>query len=495
MILRRPGLWAVVIYLASTLPGLTQVPLVTVDEPWYANTAHNLVQGHGLVNTNVGWRGGDQFFLYTVLLAGPFAIFDTSLIVGRLVSVACGLLSLAGLWRIGARLAWPPWLRMVGALLLAAGNLFFVVHRRVRPEALVVTLAVWGVEALLAARATPRAEAPAWRAGLMLGLAFLAHPNGALLVVLGGVSLLVFGGPQRRWVRLAGYMTAALACVVALGVHLTAIQGTPLAQVIDELLGSGRVSTPGAAGGLAVLGGHALDLWQGWSLGWRRALVVLIELAALSTVLLRAKRDPDGALVGSLGWGFLLLGVLFMSPLPRPALVVVELLAVLALLQLVRGAAPGSRTRHAWLGLALIALANQAAGDVLMAKRLADVTDYRVIEQGLAAAIPSGSVVVAPLPLWFGVRDSTVYTPTMRWQSTPYPDLTALLDSGTVDRVILSSTQQQEVSPTTGLPGPPLPAKARRFLDTLETWARVHATHQETIETRGYGRLEVWARR
>ena len=107
-------------YLLLQIPLLDRVPLVAVDEPWYANTADNFARGNGLINTNVGRRGGDQFFLYTIFVAGVFKALGTSLWTGRFCSVLIGLGALWG-WFLVCRA-----LKAGTAALIVTSTLFII---------------------------------------------------------------------------------------------------------------------------------------------------------------------------------------------------------------------------------------------------------------------------------------------------------------------------------------------------------------------------------
>ena len=56
------------IFFLLELPYLDTSPRITVDEPWYANTAWNFSIGNGFINTVPGSHGGDDLFLFTFLL-------------------------------------------------------------------------------------------------------------------------------------------------------------------------------------------------------------------------------------------------------------------------------------------------------------------------------------------------------------------------------------------------------------------------------------------
>jgi len=116
-----------------------------VDESWYANTAHNFSIGKGIINTNPGGRGGDEAFLYTLIMGIFFNVFGTSLFVGRLVSVLGGLIGLIGFILILKKNNIDRLYILLGSFVFIFSNVFYIIFRAIRPEGWVVTFVIWGV--------------------------------------------------------------------------------------------------------------------------------------------------------------------------------------------------------------------------------------------------------------------------------------------------------------------------------------------------------------
>lgn len=481
-------------YLACYLPLLDRVPPVVVDEPWYANTAHNLASGLGLRNTNVGGRGGDQFFLYPLVVAGAFAAFGTTLWVGRFVSVIVGLI---GLWGIGALCrtlgirGWP--LATVGTLFIIS-NVHYMLFRRLRPEALVITLSIWALYFFVEAWRTRHFSA-ALACAVLAGGSALVHPHGALLAVILGTLLVGKSLFDRRILHaVLGYAAGSAATLILFLIGWNFLQEQSLPSFLSELAVDSHRLSVGNRGILAAVHGNLLTFVPAYSLGLKRLYILLFEVGILVFGVTYCRRDRLAGLLSVIGLSWLLLGFTGLSPFYRWAFSVVIIFSLLVagrLLSAGTGVMTAGAVKWLWVFTALYGL-NTAAGDAYVLARNFGNTSYTRLTHVLHATIPDGVPVLTHLELWFAFQNNPVYTPFKRWSGTPYPGLTALLESGQIRYAVLSAGFGEEPSPTTGLRETFYVNPNDAFYRQAHSYVAAHGTRLTVLPTNAYGDIEVW---
>ncbi|MEM7165944.1 MAG: glycosyltransferase family 39 protein [Planctomycetota bacterium] len=484
------GLLAGLLCLAVQLPFLTVVPQITVDEPWYANTAYNLAQGQGLVNTNTGWRGGDEFFLYTVALAGVFQLTDATLWAARFFSVILGTLATLGFVRLGTRLELRGSTMALGVLLLVSGNVFYMVFRRVRPEVVVVLCAIAALYFLFGGL-QQRHRRLFFAAGLFSGAACLAHPNAALLVVLLTVVVLRNVFRQRDARPLPYFLAGVGLCMAALLVHITQIREVPVTVFFEELFfSSERVALPDSSF-LAGVVDNAVLFFNDYTLGIKRAYILIFEVGIMVVGLLCGRRQRALRLVSGVGLGYLVLALLFLRPFHRIGFVVVIVFSLMSFLLLVDRLEVRSALRRCLLVAGILYLGNNVAGDAYVLHRGRAWNDYSELSRRIERDLPDDATVICNMSFWFPLRDKTTYTHSTRWRFTPYENLAELLASGDATHAVISNYILDGISPTTGEPTV-YPIRHRRFYETLEPYLVQNAKLVTSIATTNYGEVQVW---
>ena len=164
------------VYAHNTLPNLTMLPRINVDEPWLLERAYQLA--------TTGKPSQPMFLLddayllqpgYGILLAPWIELFGVGLLQARWFSVLCGFGTLAAIFGLGSALFGRE-VGVVAALLLASDSNFLGAVRtaRTEPPALLF-IAVALLLALRAARTGSTMAALA--AGMSTGAAMLCHAN------------------------------------------------------------------------------------------------------------------------------------------------------------------------------------------------------------------------------------------------------------------------------------------------------------------------------
>jgi 4-amino-4-deoxy-L-arabinose transferase-like glycosyltransferase len=218
-------------YLHNTLPYLTMLPRINVDEPWLIERAYQLA--------TTGAPSQPMFLLdegfllqpgYSLLLAPWIELFGVGLFQARVLAVLCGLGTLLAIYSLGRQLFGSA-VGIVAALLLASDSNMLGVVRMARTDApavffVTVGLAL-GLRGLLGSRALT-----AFFGGLATGFAVLCHANSYWvgLIVLGWY-LLAYGW---RLVLVPSAYAYGAGVLLLLGPYL-AIIATNLQEFRDQL--------------------------------------------------------------------------------------------------------------------------------------------------------------------------------------------------------------------------------------------------------------------
>jgi 4-amino-4-deoxy-L-arabinose transferase-like glycosyltransferase len=171
------GLLAVmIVYLHNTLPHLTMMPRVNVDEPWLMERAYQVMRTGVPSQPMLGLQHAYLLQVgYGYLLAGWMALWGVGIVQARLLGVALGLGILVMVASIGRRTI-DPITGLSAALFLALDSNFLGGVRNARTD----IPSVFFVVAALAAYLRGRQRSQTWWfvcSGASLGLAILCHGN------------------------------------------------------------------------------------------------------------------------------------------------------------------------------------------------------------------------------------------------------------------------------------------------------------------------------
>ncbi|HUK33054.1 MAG TPA: glycosyltransferase family 39 protein, partial [Vicinamibacterales bacterium] len=164
------------VYLHNTLPHLTTMPRVNVDEPWLMERAFQVMRTGVPSQPMLGLRTAYLLQVgYGYLLAPWMAAFGVGLLQARLFNVAVGLGAVLLVASIGRRTVGPI-AGLTAATLLAIDSNFLGGARNARTD----LPSVFFVSAALAAYVVGRQRNGGWwfaLSGASLGLAMLVHGN------------------------------------------------------------------------------------------------------------------------------------------------------------------------------------------------------------------------------------------------------------------------------------------------------------------------------
>jgi hypothetical protein len=484
----------VVLMLALQLPFLTEAYRITVDEPWYSQTAHSITIDHGIQNEVVGSGGGDVFFLHPLILSTIFEVSGTSFYAGRLGSVLFGVLALLGFGRILYRLD-VGWIEvLLCGIAFTVSNLSYLAFRAIRPEAAAAAFAVWGGYFLFETLRS-RSWVSGALCGLAVGAAFLAHPALAIFVVLVGLALLIDAARSREFSALVAYSGVGL---IVLSVLLVFMQSSNPDGIAGALAGmsSRAVKVDGAAMGLlSSTFDNAASFFSRLHSGGRRAPIVLLEILVVAWGLANLRRLGRGSAMPLIAVGFLAVGFVALRPMSLRSFMIVEWMVVATfglLITEIAKAGVAWKTSAARAALIVLIL-NNLAGDLYLIQRDYDAKSYSELSSELSAAVPAGSTVLSHMLFWFPFQESSMYSSYTRWQYHPYADLDGLLESGDVDYVVLLDHDglSRLVRGATGAAA--VPHGVVDYRDRVHAWVEPVGTLTNEITAKGYGTIKVWS--
>jgi hypothetical protein len=328
-----------------------------LDDPWiHLHFARNLAEGHGFAYNPGTPVAGSTAPLWTLVLAGAFAVAGSHAALAKALGVLAALGAALAARRLGERWTGDAGLGVLAGVLTAlSGPMLWgaLSGMEVALAALLVT----------AALCVPPA-APAWLPAALLGFGVLARPEAVLLV-----PLVVLAGPlrARRVLVFFGVAAVLLAPWAAFNLVTTGspLPATASAKVSGGLIGvlSGRQDSLGKA-----LVGRPWQFEVEWVRWLFRVNVLLPALTSIGLVCLwRRRRDP-GAPREALPAAVLAIHPLAMALLApfrgpgfqegRYSIHLLPLAAVVALVAVGRFTPPASRARRlAAVALVLAALA------------------------------------------------------------------------------------------------------------------------------------------
>jgi 4-amino-4-deoxy-L-arabinose transferase-like glycosyltransferase len=206
-------------YLLTTLPNLSNDPIVGGDEGWIMSASEKLAR-EGVFGSDLfaGFYAAEERYyfnlpLHHVVLSGVFKVAGVGLAQARLVGVVFGLAALILTFLLGRRIG-GVYVGLGAAALLVLLRLNLTAFTGltltdlgaiVRYDLVAVPYAIGAVYLLAREPESPRAGTVA-AAGLLLGLASLTQFIGAFYILPVGIFLLTAAVPQRRRFLLVAVM-------------------------------------------------------------------------------------------------------------------------------------------------------------------------------------------------------------------------------------------------------------------------------------------------
>ena len=393
------------IYGVVSLLTLARVPIVWVDEPWYAQPAWSLATSgsfgnpmfpdlHGMAESNVAFG---RIYLGGVGLI--LKLLGLGVFQARLLSLVAGLATIYLTFLLGRQL-WDARAGAFSAIVLAISPIFVMQTHDARPEILLLAFLLASLN--LAVRSDSGIGVRGVIvAGVLAGLAADVHLNGVL------VPFVVFAALAAR----AGSTSTALlrgvalmaGCLIGWGWWMAIHILPDPALFFDQWSNVWSEQLPFqvlAIDPRMVLMAEPLRFLQAslfwWPLAWLTPLAAILS----AVILLRHHRDRNVvAIVGGIAATIVFMALFVAHKAPTYAVLVWPLCALLVGRWLTMS--PGRRLSAGMLTTAV--LASVLALAVVAAS--AWNGDYGAFIGRLRQVLPEGATVQAPPTYWFGLAD------------------------------------------------------------------------------------------
>lgn len=459
-----------------------------IDEAWYGNTAYNISQGLGPINTAAGSRGGDELYLFTYYLSLFFSWFGTTLWAGRLSSVVLGIISLL-IWTMTCkRLHISSKWTLISGVILSQTNIWYILFRRIRPEAFLITLSLLAVYFMIthvykAAHNTDQHIPYAFGSGLILFLGFTAHPNGFLGVGLGGLFYAFYFLKTKKLAPLVYYSIGTCTGLFLFFISWTYLKEVPFTQFITEsLLGSGRVS----ASLYHTFYTNTLTFIKEYSLGLKRGFILLFEVGIPVLGLTYYKKNNTIFILSVSGLAYLVIGLLILTPYFRWA---VSPLIFFSLLICTLIMSESKTMKRYLVPLLLLYTLNNVAGNVYQLRTHANTPSFHELSARIKPYIQHSDTIAGSLELWWiypsatFIRSKSEYGPNTPIEKTlnNLPSLSIISVSGFFNKV----------SPTTGTTAIYQRDSEAPFYDMLNNKFDLKEPDASWEENR-YGTISIW---
>lgn len=484
----------IVIYLAVQLPLLTQLTSVWCDEPWYANPAYNFSINKGPVDTCAKSGDFQRSCIHTTGLSVVYRLFGCSLLTSRLFSVAAGLFGLIGFLLIIRKYSRKTELVLLGGLLFIFSNIHFIIFRTVRPEGVMLSIVIWSVYFLLEAMHDDKKSSFLF-SGLLVSSSFLCHPHGAIFILIFSVMLFVHSIREKSW---NGFLLFIIGCSVmgmVFAYYNSLVSSKNVFQTVLGWAGGSRTSFGNTANEQVSLVHTMMTFFNHYTLGLKRLYIFIFEICALFAGLFYFKRNRIIFQLSLIGVVYLVLAFLFLSSFATRHFADVTTFSFLAFVLILADLQKRGylKVRYFVLGLGVLYLLNNIAGDAYVMYRDSKQTPYSKIERQIDELVPDDTNVVTLLNFWFPLKNNNVFNTYTRWNRTRYKNLDNLLSSGDVDYVVISDYLAKGRTATSGRKETSSTAdRYAKYYDTVTGFAKSNGNLLQVINTTNYGDIEIW---
>jgi len=324
MTYRRVIFGLTIIYILFYGFNLTSIPPVLFDEPFYAMTAHSYAREGHFMN-QLSPFAGRQFFFYPFLLGLFFKMGDTTLFIGRLFSFVLGLWSLHLFLGILKRIQAPLGLFTLGGIGFLVANTGLVSFRIIRPESVVITLALLLIFLLFTGNRDHKKTYIGF--GLLSGCLTLTHLIG-FLIALGPMLVVMWEEiSKKKWGHVGLIVLSGTPLLLWFLINLVSQYGS-LSDALAVLGQTGKVSTDRGVFGLLMLN-VSDSLLSGYMMGVKRAGIVVVELVSLGLAF--RLKHPLAKYLGAMNVSLLLGGLSCIDVFLRPYFSVLPYVTLLLL--------------------------------------------------------------------------------------------------------------------------------------------------------------------
>lgn len=455
---------------------LDRFPSILYDEPLYADTAYFFSE-YGSLSNILGGYSGKQFFLYPFLLSFYMKITEPTLFSLRLFNLVIGSLTLGLFILITNRILKHRLIVVATVACFITSNILFVVHRIVRPEAMLVFFFVAALYFFLRDYGGKMNSKHIVYGGICLSFAMLSHPIGGIYFGLYCFYLIYLFTKKKGNTGFLFFLSIIpLSLIVSLFFLFWSEKS--FLETLQVLIFSERIPSK-----MSIIGGFFYNLklfYIGYSLEFKRLFLIGLELLVIGWGIYRWKTKQLEGIFAPIALCVLIVGFIVFQPYLRPYYATFTVISILLLGLFFDNYYKNSKLTAVFLvAYALYSF----MGNVYILYKSSDEKSSAEIKNKILNLIPvDANIVSANHYFWFWFKH----------QHTRYDRQIQLTSSD--DYVIISPisyivTQSQSTNEKTLYPY--ASQSQKQYQDIMD---RLLKNHQlvETIQTNRYGKISLF---
>ncbi len=469
---------------------LDSITKVWVDEPWYANTAFNFSQNNRLENTNVGMRGGDDTFFYTLLLGLFYKVFPVQLYFGRLFSVILGLIFFLIFLEFILKNLNNDFLKWLSILYVSTNISFIVIFRTIRPESLGILLTMVCIYLLY----QPVNLKNTIFLSSVSFLSFLTHPSFAFLFV--AIFLiyvyhnLIINNKNKIFILY--FIIIFIFWIIIYFAIIIFYKKETLKIFFSDWFP--RVNDKKSLT-FELIYNKIKDFIKDYSLGVKRIYIFFYEIISMIIGFIYFKKNKNFQILLIISVVFLFFNIFILKQISLRFFSTISLFSFLIFLESIKNSLQEKKPvkNYFFLILTLIYIVNNIGGMIFLYLKDKNNTPYSFIENRISSIVPDNTVTLSLLNLWFPLKNTdniNEYTLPEKKGANTFKDI---LEKNKPEYVVITEYLTQSESTTSGrYLGNSKKQFFTDYINLVKDYVKNGFFLLDTIETRGYGTIKIY---
>ena len=478
-----------IFYFILQIYHLDSITKIWVDEPWYSNTAFNVSLGKGFANTLVGSGGGDEAFLYTMMLGSFFKMVKITLFSARLFSVFLGGITLILIFFI-LRKRTSAYLVLIGMFAIVSNSSLYVIFRTARPEAAGIMFMTTTLYFLLKDRNILNTTL----ASLFGYCSFLSHPA-YLSVPLGILIILIIDFLRERKIKpILAFIMLTIIIILLFIVFIVFVKHQTIAFFFADWFSRTQTISGNIINEIIT---KFKNFAKDYSLGIKRFYIMVFELLfpLISFILFRKERIIKELSIFALF--FIMFTFVALSKISLRFFTSVSIPVILiAIISCSSPRLKGKIKQRVLSVMLILYIINSAAGIPFLIKKEWRTIPYSEIDKKLADVSLSASSCATLINFWFPFKEMVSYNEYTRWENTKFSGLEEMFDKEPADMIVISDYMLCGESTTSGREiTQPKKERFRNYYETLLKETNLNYIFFDSIKTMGYGTIKIYKKR
>jgi hypothetical protein len=475
---------ALLLYVLIYLPKLDAIPQIAMDEGWnvlYAQQEFGKLP-YTELQTVIQYK---LFFIYYFLVSLVFKLFGATLWSIRFFSFLCGFISLFMLYRFSKLLQWSTLATGIAYTGFIVSNMSIVIFRWGRPEALVSTLFLVLLYAIVSAAI--KQNLWAWAlAGCCFTVMLLSHPFSAVVVF--PLALLFLAQIFRKnYLPLAYFLLGISPLTVVFFVNAFVFQADFTQHYLLSFI-TERLSLSSNQ----PLSERLLFFFNHYCLGYKRLIIFIIEIACFVYVLLSKKSSQASKILAFIGLFTFLFGLLTLSPFRRRYFCIISFTSLLVFADILHHLKNLNFNKILATIIVSLFFLNTLVGDAYFFYLHKNNQSYQKVSEQLTKTVPLQARILTPIQFWIPFQHSYTITNVHTLSLLGHDSIEELLKDQPFDYILIAPYLLQDLSPTTGEHSKYESFSKNSFLTALTAYSQTHGSLISSFTYEPYGTLFLY---